>query len=73
MLAGRLATQDQASRTLLGNIARQIDEVGSQIAHIGASGDEQNARLAESMAALRATAQELQREIDDGAGPVEAS
>ena len=66
MLAGRLATQDQASRTLLGNIARQIDEVGSQIAHIGASGDEQNARLAESMAALRVTAQDLQREIDSG-------
>ncbi|HMG47402.1 MAG TPA: hypothetical protein VK614_08085 [Allosphingosinicella sp.] len=66
MLAGRLATQDQASRTLLGNIARQIDEVGGQIAHLGASGDEQNARLAESMAALRATAQDLQREIDAG-------
>jgi hypothetical protein len=66
MLAGRLATQDQASRTLLGNIARQIDEIGSQIAHIGASGDEQNARLTESMGALRATAQELQRELTEG-------
>jgi hypothetical protein len=66
MLAGRLATQDQASRTLLGNMARQIDEVGSRIAHIGASGDEQNVRLSASMEALRGAAQELQREIDHG-------
>jgi hypothetical protein len=66
MLAGRLATQDQASRTLLGNIARQIDEVGRQIAHIGESGDAQNTRLAESMGALRATAQALGREIAEG-------
>ncbi len=63
MLAGRLATQDQASRTLLGNIARHIDEVGKQIAHIGESGDAQNARLTESMGALSVSAQALQREI----------
>jgi len=66
MLAGRLATQDQASRTLLGNMARQIDEVGSRIAHIGASGDEQNLRLSASMESLRGAAHELQREIDHG-------
>jgi len=66
MLAGRLATQDQASRTLLGNIARQIDEVGKQIAQISESGDAQNARLAESMGALRTTAQALQKEVADG-------
>src|SRR6185503_1124425 len=60
MLAGRLATQDQASRTLLGNIARQVEEVGKRIAHIGESGDAQNARLAESMDSLRTTAQALQ-------------
>ena len=72
MLAGRLATQDQASRTLLGNIARQIDEVGRQIAHIGESGDAQNARLAESMGALRTTAQALQREIAEGETQSEA-
>jgi len=72
MLAGRLATQDQASRTLLGNIARQIDEVGSQIAHVGASGDEQNARLTESMGSLRNTAQALQREIAQGESQSEA-
>jgi hypothetical protein len=56
MLAGRLASQDAASRTLLGGIARQLDEVGKQIAHIGDSGDAQNARLTESMGALSARA-----------------
>jgi hypothetical protein len=66
MLAGRLATQDQASRTLLANIARQIEEVGAQIAHVGASGDEQNARLTQSMGTLREVAQELQREVEAG-------
>ena len=72
MLAGRLATQDQASRTLLANIARQIDEIGGQIAHIGASGDEQNARLTESMGALRNIAQALQREVAEGESQSEA-
>ena len=66
MLAGRLATQDQASRTLLANIARQIEEVGAQITHVGASGDEQNARLTQSMGVLRQVAQELQREVEAG-------
>jgi hypothetical protein len=72
MLAGRLATQDQASRTLLGNIGRHIDEVGKQIAHIGESGDAQNARLAESMGVLRTTAQALQREVAEGDAQTEA-
>jgi len=66
MLAGRLATQDQASRTLLGNIARQIDEVGKQIDIISESGDAQNARLTESMDKLRTSAHALQREIAQG-------
>jgi hypothetical protein len=51
MLAGRLATQDQASRTLLGNIARQVDDVGGRISGLGTSGDAQNERLAAAMAA----------------------
>ena len=55
MLAGRLASQDAASRTLLGGIARQLDEIDGQIAHLGESGDEQNARLTESIGALRET------------------
>jgi hypothetical protein len=66
MLAGRLATQDQASRTLLANMARQIEDIGAQIAHVGASGDEQNTRLTQSMGQLRTVAQELQREVEAG-------
>jgi hypothetical protein len=72
MLAGRLASQDQASRVLLGGIARQLDEIGGQITHVGASGDEQNARLTQSLAGLRETAAGLQREIEHGQGQAEA-
>ncbi len=66
MLAGRLASQDAASRTLLAGIARQIDEIGVQIAHVGESGDQQNARLTGSFAALRETANSLRIEIEAG-------
>ena len=66
MLAGRLASQDAASRTLLGGIARQLDEIGGQIAQIGESGDLQHARLGQSMGALRAVAQELHGELATG-------
>jgi hypothetical protein len=66
MLAGRLASQDAASRTLIGNISRQLAEVDQQIGQIGTSGDEQNARLTESLGALRAAAQDLHREIETG-------
>ena len=66
MLAGRLASQDAASRTLLGGMARQLTEIGAQIAHIGDSGDLQNARLTQSMEALKATATGLLREIEQG-------
>jgi len=72
MLAGRLASQDAASRTLLAGIARQIDEIGVQIAHVGESGDQQNARLTGSFAALRETANALGSEIDHGAAQSEA-
>jgi hypothetical protein len=66
MLAGRLASQDAASRTLLGGITRQLDEIGTQIAHIGDTGDRQNARLSQSMEALKANATGLLREIEQG-------
>ncbi len=49
MLAGRLATQDKASRTLLGNLARQLAELDAQFAEVGEKGDEQNARLTRSL------------------------
>jgi len=66
MLAGRLASQDAASRTLLGGIARQIDEIGAQLAHVGESGDAQNSRLTGSFAALRETASALHGEVVEG-------
>lgn len=66
MLAGRLASQDAASRTLLGGMSRQLEEISGQIAQIGDSGDEQNARLTQSMEILRAAAGHLQSEIEAG-------
>jgi hypothetical protein len=66
MLAGRLASQDAASRTLLGGMSRQLDEIGAQIAHIGDSGDEQNARLTQSIDLLKANAAGLLREVAEG-------
>jgi predicted RNA-binding protein YlqC (UPF0109 family) len=66
MLAGRLASQDAASRTLLGGISRQLNEVGEQIAAIGESGDAQNVRLTESLGALSDAARSLHREIEAG-------
>jgi hypothetical protein len=64
MLAGRLATQTGEPDPAR-NIARHVDEVGKRIAHIGESGDAQNARLADPYA-LRTTAQALQEEIAEG-------
>jgi hypothetical protein len=66
MLAGRLASQDAASRTLLGGMSRQLDQIGAQIAQIGDSGDRQNARLGQSIDALKVNAAGLLREVADG-------
>jgi hypothetical protein len=72
MLAGRLASQDAASRTLLGGMTRQLDEIGAQIAHIGDSGDQQNARLTQAIAVLKNNATGLLREIEHGKTQAEA-
>ena len=72
MLAGRLASQDAASRTLLAGIARQIDEIGGQIAEVGERGEAQNSRLTGSFATLRETANALVGEIDHGQSQSEA-
>ena len=66
MLAGRLASQDAASRALLGGMGRQLDEIGAQITHIGDSGDRQNARLTQSMDALKASTASLLQELAEG-------
>jgi hypothetical protein len=72
MLAGRLASQDQASRALLTNIGRQIDEIGRRIAEVGEIGDGQNQRLEGSLATLRDSAAALQLELADGDAKSEA-
>ena len=66
MLAGRLATQDNASRTLLGNLARQLTELEAQFETVGQSGEAQSGRLSQSLAALRESAEGLRREIEHG-------
>ena len=66
MLAGRLASQDAASRTLLGGMSRQLEEIGGQIARIGDSGEQQNARLSQSIDALKVNTAGLLREVADG-------
>ncbi|HYN45068.1 MAG TPA: hypothetical protein VES64_00085, partial [Allosphingosinicella sp.] len=65
-LAGRLASQDAASRTLLGGMTAQIAELDGQIGRIGESGEAQAGRLAQSLAAIGEAAAGLQREIDHG-------
>ena len=66
MLAGRLASQDAASRALLGGMSRQLDDIGAQIDAIGDSGSRQSVRLTESMDLLKAGATGLLREIEQG-------
>lgn len=66
LLAARLASQDEASRTLVENLSRQLGEVEAQIANVGRSGDEEGARLVQSITALRAVAQQLHGEIEAG-------
>jgi len=66
MLAGRLAGQDAASRTLLGGMAAQIAELEGQIGRFGESGEAQNARFMQSLSAIGEAAAGLQREIEHG-------
>ncbi len=72
MLAGRLATQDAASRTLVGGLSRQLGELEAQIGAVGRSGETQSGRLTEALAGLRETADSLQREIAHGQAQSEA-
>lgn len=65
-LAERLSTQEEASRSLVANIAAQIAELESQLVTVGQSGDEQNARLTQSIAVLREMARHLQNEVEAG-------
>ena len=65
-LAGQLAQQDAASRTLVAAIAERLTEIDGQIAAVGRSGDEQAAQLSQSLAGLHELTRALQRDLDQG-------
>ncbi len=65
-LATGLETQEAASRTLVDVLSVQLGELDTRLAALGASGEEQNARLAQSVAVLRDVARQLQEEIQTG-------
>jgi hypothetical protein len=65
-LAGRLAQQETASRTLVDGLNQQIGELDGQFDALARTGDEQNLRLTGSIAALRAVTLELNRDVETG-------
>ena len=67
-LAGQLAEQDSASRSLVSGLSSQLGELESQLAGFGQSGENQGARLIQSMATLREVTQALQQEVEQGQG-----
>jgi hypothetical protein len=67
-LAGQLAEQDAAARSLVSGLAGQLAKVEEQLTAFGQNGENQGARLIQSMAALREVAQAMQREVEHGKG-----
>ncbi|HEV2867326.1 MAG TPA: hypothetical protein VGX37_12525 [Allosphingosinicella sp.] len=65
-LTAQLSAQDNASQGLVTSIAARLSQVAEQLAALGQSGDEQNARLSGSLETLRAAAEALQREVAQG-------
>jgi hypothetical protein len=65
-LAAGLEAQEAASRSLVAGISGQLAELDERLASLGAAGEEQNARLTQSVAALREVARQLQGEIEAG-------
>ena len=65
-LAGRLTAQEASSRTLVASLSERLAEVDAQIAGIGRSGDEQGARLSQSITGLHELTRSLQRELEQG-------
>ena len=65
-LAGRLAEQEVASRSLVAGLTAHIASLDEQLAALGRSGDEQNARLVQSIATVRESAKALRGEIEQG-------
>lgn len=65
-LADRLAAQEAASRTLVESITAQVGELDAKLGALGQSGDEQNARLTQSVGVLREVTGALNREVEAG-------
>ncbi len=65
-LAAGLETQEAASRTLVEGISGQLGELDERLTALGASGDEQNARLTQSVEVLRDVARQLHKEVEAG-------
>lgn len=65
-LAAGLEAQEAASRGLVEGISGQLGELDARLSALGASGEEQNARLTQSVGVLRDVARQLQSEIEAG-------
>jgi hypothetical protein len=65
-LAGQLAAQEAGTQALVTGLSTRLVEIDGQIAALGAQGDTQNERLAQSIEQLRAAAQGLHEEIGRG-------
>ena len=65
-LAGQLEAQDAATRALVTGLSSSLAEMDGQIAALGEHGDTHNARLSQSMEALRGMAQALHAELASG-------
>lgn len=65
-LAAAIAAQDAAGDALADRLAARIGEIEGQFGALGRSGDEQNERLGQSLAGLRAVVQALRGELTHG-------
>ncbi|WP_129792771.1 hypothetical protein [Sphingosinicella sp. CPCC 101087] len=65
-LAGQLAAQEAATQALVTGLSSRLAEIDGQIAMLGEHGDTHNARLSQSMEALKGVAQALHAEVAKG-------
>ncbi|MGQ0590045.1 MAG: hypothetical protein ACT4N8_11050 [Sphingosinicella sp.] len=65
-LAERISAQDAASDTLVNRLSAQLGEIDGQLGALGRTGEEQNARLTQSLGALRGVVQALRGEVEQG-------
>ena len=65
-LAARISEQDSASDALVNRLSTQLGELDGQLGALGRTGEEQNARLTQSLGALRGVVQALRGEVELG-------